>query len=191
MKLFPTTKGRTRCAALIFWNRNLLHSDDAHQSFGRKCPIDWLQVFVRVFRNAFDAVDLSDAPGVALRHFPNGCCGWASLFIGRYLASRGIVSIRVNATKGRKHSLSHEWIEVDGIVLDITLDQFSAHYPKARLPTAYAGPRLKIHQTFADIKSEVWDGMIVFDSRTSGKSWHQVYDEVAAIVDAQFSRDFS
>lgn len=38
----------------------------------------------------------------------------------------------------------HEWIEVEGVVIDVTLDQFGEEYPKA-----YAGKRLPFHSALS------------------------------------------
>jgi hypothetical protein len=74
------------------------------------------------FRRAFESIDLSDAPGF-LPKFPCGCCSWATWFLGHFLKYECGLSPR------RYHSASrdddnHEWLVVEGIIVDITADQF-------------------------------------------------------------------
>jgi hypothetical protein len=76
-------------------------------------------------RYAFDNTDLSDAPGF-LPGFPSGCCGWVSWIIGHYLRFEcNFDPVHVcggrSATDGYEN---HEWIEIDGMIVDITSDQY-------------------------------------------------------------------
>lgn len=77
------------------------------------------------FRRAFESADLSDAPGF-LPHFPEGCCSWATWFLGHYLATeRGYRASSVAGHRmGAESSDSHQWLLVNGVVVDITADQF-------------------------------------------------------------------
>jgi len=75
------------------------------------------------FRSAFDTIDLTNAPGF-LPNFPKGCCGWATCFIGNYLQLvRAQSPLHILARHPGK-GYGHEWIEIEGVILDITLDQF-------------------------------------------------------------------
>jgi len=76
------------------------------------------------FRRAFETVDLSRAPGV-LPHFPRGCCGWATIFIGNFLQEEyGLLAQHVGADHRQIDGNSHEWLMVNGISIDITADQY-------------------------------------------------------------------
>jgi hypothetical protein len=99
-----------------------------------------LQRLASAFRDAFDATDLSHAPGF-LPRFPNGCCGWAAIFIGNYLREVIAESALHVMARHASQNYGHEWIEVQNGVIDITLDQFDSN-----LPSAYGGPALPFHE---------------------------------------------
>ena len=56
------------------------------------------------------------------KDFPLGCCQDASLMLALYLHRKGFgVAELVSGSKGRN---SHAWLELDGLIIDITADQF-------------------------------------------------------------------
>ncbi|BDI30530.1 hypothetical protein CCAX7_25810 [Capsulimonas corticalis] len=64
------------------------------------------------------------------------------MLLVRYLAERGYSQARsVNAMLIRDTTCRHEWVEVDGVIIDITADQFKAR-PK-QLPVIVSD-----HSTF-------------------------------------------
>jgi len=75
------------------------------------------------FRNAFEIADLSQSPGF-LPNFPSGCCSWASLFIGHYLRSECSISPQRIISARHTNGGQHEWLILNGIIIDITADQF-------------------------------------------------------------------
>ena len=84
-------------------------------------PIENLLVIATDFRKAFEASDLSKAPGF-LPHFPEGCCSWATWMIGHFLKFEMCHSVEeINAERA---SLPHAWLSADGIIIDITSDEF-------------------------------------------------------------------
>jgi len=58
--------------------------------------------------------------------FPKSCCGHASILLALYLRENGFTDVQYvyNGSRGLKIDDSHAWLEVDGIVVDITADQF-------------------------------------------------------------------
>ena len=78
------------------------------------------------FRNSLIQENLSNAPG-NLSYFPDGCCNWASYFIGHYLKyemSLNPIEI-IGCRPGSDGEDEHSWVVVDDIIIDITSDQFS------------------------------------------------------------------
>lgn len=63
-----------------------------------------------------------------LARFPSGACGDASLLLGTYLEDLSIEGFEyVSAERGSKNDgtwTSHAWLEREGIIVDITSDQF-------------------------------------------------------------------
>ena len=56
------------------------------------------------------------------KDFPNGCCGDTALLLGKYLHEKGFgIPYYVSGWMGKK---SHAWLELDGLIIDITADQF-------------------------------------------------------------------
>lgn len=85
--------------------------------------IEYLTQLAKVFREAFDDADLSQALGF-LPNFPSGCCSWASIFIGHYLKNEcGLSPQRIHSAR-HINGGQHEWLILNGIIIDITADQF-------------------------------------------------------------------
>lgn len=64
-----------------------------------------------------------DLPG--FWRFPTGACEGASLFLGNMLKEL-FPDSKITYIKGYSHSGSiHFWLDVDGLIFDITADQFS------------------------------------------------------------------
>lgn len=86
------------------------------------------------------------------RDFPRGSCHPASLVLGRYLhltlgIEPQVVSAERTFPKPRGWS-THGWLEVDGLVIDITADQFGQFGLKPVVITR----RSPWHRQFEDIK---------------------------------------
>ncbi len=62
-----------------------------------------------------------------LKKFPCGCCGVVSELLGDYFNTQ--LGLRVEYVCGEKDGGSHAWIELDGVVIDITSDQFEGRPP--------------------------------------------------------------
>jgi hypothetical protein len=58
-----------------------------------------------------------------LARFPDQCCEIASLLLARFFRDQGFT--QVACVQGVRDGTSHEWLEVDGFVVDITADQFA------------------------------------------------------------------
>ena len=60
-----------------------------------------------------------------LRSFPRGACGDASRLLGIYLESLGLGKwTYVQGQAGGQRFATHAWVEQDGLIVDITADQF-------------------------------------------------------------------
>ena len=57
-----------------------------------------------------------------LQDFPNGACLDASLLLGHHLKRTGIGN--PTYVRGAKDRQTHAWLEMDGVIIDITADQF-------------------------------------------------------------------
>ena len=80
-----------------------------------------IKELAKVFRNAIERSDRVRLP-ITLLNFPRGSCGDAIIMLGAYLDEQGIQPlIYVGGQRGEK---SHAWLESDGLIIDITADQF-------------------------------------------------------------------
>lgn len=84
-----------------------------------------MKELVTKFRFALDRVDWADMPE-GMQGFPKGCCHRISEVLARYLHSYGVENIEyVHSLVPEAKSLeTHCWLEVDGVAIDITADQF-------------------------------------------------------------------
>jgi hypothetical protein len=86
-----------------------------------------------VFRSTLDAADKSKLP-VPFQRFPRGSCGAASEVLGHYL--RAMCEVELIYVCGNRGSpstgswLSHAWLENDGLIIDVTADQFDESLPR-------------------------------------------------------------
>ena len=60
--------------------------------------------------------------GIVFKSFPHGSCGDASNHLGEWLAEQGVSGLEYVC--GELQERSHAWLEHDGLIIDITVDQF-------------------------------------------------------------------
>jgi hypothetical protein len=85
--------------------------------------IKYLNHYSMKFRTAIINCDPNILP-VNLRNFPAGACGDASLLLGEYLKLKGFSPLEY--VVGFRGEQSHAWLELGGILIDITADQFES-----------------------------------------------------------------
>ena len=86
-----------------------------------KAVLDNLMELATRFRRAIDRSD-RDQLGIAFKDFPAGSCGDTVIMLKSYLSTCGIKPlVRVC---GQRREKSHAWLESDGLIIDITADQF-------------------------------------------------------------------
>ena len=86
-----------------------------------------LRAIATRFRAALEIV--GPASGVAgLRHFPKDSCADTVLLLGAQLLDRGLGAFDgvggEFGAPGSEACYSHAWLEADGVIVDITADQF-------------------------------------------------------------------
>lgn len=112
-----------------------------------------LEELVFTFRHAIDTAISNGENGYYFRKFPTGQCGTTSDMLAQYLIDNGYRQIiYVNGTYYGNTPFecqSHTWIEVNGLVIDITGDQFKYHNKplKYNIPV-YVGPMTVYYQQF-------------------------------------------
>lgn len=80
------------------------------------------------FRAALDAVDRSLWEDIQITNFPRGACGHCAELLARYLHDRfGIIPDYVSRNLDRGDGAfehGHAWLEFNGLLIDISGDQF-------------------------------------------------------------------
>lgn len=94
------------------------------------------------FRKAIEAT-IVDVELQEMSTFPRGCCSFASDLLQRYLFEQGIESKYMSGRLGYGwHGESHAWLETaDGIVIDITGDQYTNNKHITFNTSVYVGTR--------------------------------------------------
>jgi len=112
-----------------------------------------LETLVCNFRKAIEAAQANYEPGEFFRKFPTGQCGHTSDMLAQYLIDNGIGPITyVSGTyygDDPEDRWCHAWLVVNGLVIDVTGDQFRHHQPPLtfNIPV-YIGPVAEFHQSF-------------------------------------------
>ncbi|WP_350225412.1 hypothetical protein [Vibrio parahaemolyticus] len=81
------------------------------------------------FRAAIEASDIADLLPF-FKHFPQNCCEHTSVFLGFYI-NLVFPELETEIVRGRKESVHglqyHFWLEINGQVVDLTVDQFKGY----------------------------------------------------------------
>ena len=88
-----------------------------------KCSEKRLKELATKFRAALSACN-KNSLFITLRNFPNGSCGDASYLLARYFVQKGCGQFDYVLGQRKIDLHSHAWLEQDGIIVDITADQF-------------------------------------------------------------------
>lgn len=131
------------------------------------------------FRAAFDEGGLSHA---GFQRFPRGACGDASELLGEYLRNCGLgewtYCSGISPPDGDMFQSSHGWLERDGVIVDITADQFATGQPAVvvtRDPSWYA--------TFQRLGGARRAGLDYYDTGTWGAPLRADYETLKARAD--------
>lgn len=106
-----------------------------------------LQAIAQAFRAALDAQKADNLLPEHMQNFPDRCCGVTSELLGEYLKSLGHKPDYVNGKRFDSDGIpraGHAWLEVDGIVYDLTADQFEGE----GMPPVYVGVQDEWHIAF-------------------------------------------
>lgn len=112
-----------------------------------------LENLVVAFRRAIERAKANNEQGEFFRKFPVGQCGNTSDMLAQYLIDNGISPITyVNGTYYGDYGddmQAHTWLVVNGMLIDITGDQFKYHEKplKYDIPV-YIGPKTEYYELF-------------------------------------------
>lgn len=106
-----------------------------------------LQAVAQAFRAALDAQKADNLLPEHMQNFPDRCCGVTSELLGEYLKSLGHKPDYVYGKRFDSDGIpqaGHAWLEVEGIVYDLTADQFEGE----GMPPVYVDAQGEWHQAF-------------------------------------------
>lgn len=84
--------------------------------------INDIEASAQRFRRALD--EIHEHLGVPFDQFPRGCCGDTSELLAAFLTDAGLGIFRYVSGWREDGSTSHAWLEQEGVVVDVTADQF-------------------------------------------------------------------
>jgi hypothetical protein len=106
--------------------------------------------------------------------FPRGACGDSALMLGQYLFESGLGKWQYRS--GMRDGYTHAWIDQDGLIVDITADQFD----EISEPVIVAR-RSAWYQTFTSIGGEGRQAL-VDDPETDGGRMQRLYVKVLSVL---------
>lgn len=108
----------------------------------RKIDAEDIYEICRHFRTVLEHTEsLPDYKGT----FPQGWCGSTSRALGAYLIESGYGPIEY--VHGFRRHLSHAWLEIGSLIIDITADQFGDFSEKV-----FVSEDRTFHDTFSDVE---------------------------------------
>jgi len=141
--------------------RNLSVGADAN-AVGPEDRLARLTALATSFRLAIERCDPRHLT-ISLQGFPKGSCGDAAPLLGTFLEEQGLGTFMyvLGTREGGKNGHSHAWLEAEGVLVDITADQFPEIDQKVIVTT-----RSDWHATFE--REEVRDkaDFRIYDERT-------------------------
>jgi hypothetical protein len=91
--------------------------------------IDWLRKQAIRVRRTIENMDRTGYE-CNLTNFPKGCCHHGSKLLAYHLWESGWTDLKVaKGRRNRKPFQVHIWLLVDGVIVDITADQFGKSHP--------------------------------------------------------------
>ncbi len=88
--------------------------------------MDYIYV-AHAFRERLEKQQAEGQLPAHLKSFPRACCGVVSELLGDYLNTQ--LGLQVDYVCGELDGGSHAWLELNGVVIDITGDQFDGRPP--------------------------------------------------------------
>lgn len=111
------------------------------------------------FRNSIEQLEFEEyGESCWFSDFPRGCCGDTSDLFIKHLKQYGVKSQYVWGMRGKQ---SHAWIEIDGLIIDLTADQFE----EIKVPIMVTFDQ-SMHSSFT-IRGRRYEGYDEFDDYNS------------------------
>lgn len=149
-----------------------------------------IEKIVKKIRTAIEDAKTARESGEFFRRFPVGQCGHTSDVLAQYFIDNGIGPITyVNGTyygDDWEDIWSHTWLLIDGLVVDITGDQFKFHEkPLQNNIHVYIGPMTEWYYLFEVARSGIHEHNGLEKSWTGYYELKRCYETMRKYMDSQ------
>jgi len=130
-------------------------------SSSKKMNIEQLNSECLAFKNAILKSD-KDKLSVALKEFPSGSCGWCNDLLLYHFKKINFPNIQniYYVSANTNEPGTHGWLEVDSIIIDLTLSQFHKKFKKVIFNNKRWHRKFKIESKNMILFSEIEDHLL-------------------------------
>ncbi len=112
------------------------------------------------FRDAIEGNSFAAHESPTLVNFPHRACGDSSILLGEYFLQNGELGWQYVVGVRESDGHSHAWLEKDGLIVDITSDQFDS-----------------ARDAVTVTRDATWHGQFVVDPQTTHLATISIYGE--------------
>ena len=130
------------------------------------------------FKNAILKTDKNNL-SIALKEFPHGSCGWCNDLLLYHFKMINFPNIQdIYYISASAYDVTHAWIEIDGIIIDLTLSQFHKKLKKIIFCDKRLHRKFKINSRDKIIFSKIEDFLIPSTIEENYKNLVSDYSEI-------------
>lgn len=137
---------------------------------------------VRKYLEKTHRFEFDSSSSLGSTEFPGGCCDDTSQVLATLIFDKfGVIPklYRGNHYSAHPDIKSHVWLEVEGITVDITIDQFNDSAENYNFPPVYVGDSIEFYNDFEVV--EIPDGRHY--SGCAKGILHGVYEKIKAEIE--------
>jgi hypothetical protein len=131
------------------------------------------------FKNAILKTDKNKL-SIALKEFPSGSCGWCNDLLLYHFKKINFPDIKniyyISAYINEIHT--HGWLEIDNIIIDLTLSQFHKRFKKVIFNNKRWHKKFKIESKNMILFSEIEDFLLSVTTKENYKNLVSDYSEI-------------
>lgn len=130
------------------------------------------------FKNAILKTDKNNL-SIALKEFPYGSCGWCNDLLLYHFKKINFSNIQnIYYISAYMDDSTHGWLEVDDIIIDLTLSQFHKRFKKVIFSDKRWHRKFKIESKNTILFSEIEDFLISSTNKENYKNLISDYSEI-------------
>jgi hypothetical protein len=126
----------------------------------------------QVFRTGIEQCDSLKLP-ITFQDFPLGACGDTTLLIAKYLQHHNYGNFQY--VLGKRDKKTHSWAQRDGLIVDITADQFDDNQNPVIVTTDFTW-----HSTFEiqDVHNADYEKYDLRTVQELGSAYHMIFAQI-------------